>query len=385
MYKKVIGILLALVLAVSVLPGFLPTAGAESCYLWMGGELVTTDRTSGDGWSYDPASHTLTLNGYTFIDDFSNINDNSLWGICYSDDVPLTIVLEGDNVIQAGDFYSGSAGIFVGNTDITIRGTGSLTVSGGYATIGSFGIYNSFHNTLTIESGTIWATSGFNEVNPYGTKTYSAGICSGNVIIKGGNVTAIGGDCPEYASYGIYGNDSIVVSGGTVYAEGKRYGTFNLDYVDGDLTAVGPDQAVIQMMRTVKPGTGWTNTEGTEGETQIPVHDAQWWRVDYHLERIQFSAATPIPKPDPADPLEGDILPGDVNADGVVDGRDVIRLMEYLADETDPETGLAYAIHEDNADVDGSGAVDEKDLLRMVRYMGGEDVELVEGNMSGNG
>ncbi|MBR3431804.1 MAG: leucine-rich repeat protein [Clostridia bacterium] len=78
-------------------------------------------------------------------------------------------------------------------------------------------------------------------------------------------------------------------------------------------------------------------------------------------------------------------LPGDVNDDGVVDGRDVLRLMKYLADEKDPETGKLIEINEDNADVDGSGTVDEKDLLRLIRYLGGENVELLPGAVSGNG
>ena len=78
-------------------------------------------------------------------------------------------------------------------------------------------------------------------------------------------------------------------------------------------------------------------------------------------------------------------LPGDINQDGIVDGRDVIRLMNYLAEEIDPATGKVYEIHEDNADVDGNGVVDAKDLLRIVKYLGGENVELLPGNVSGNG
>ena len=74
-----------------------------------------------------------------------------------------------------------------------------------------------------------------------------------------------------------------------------------------------------------------------------------------------------------------DILPGDVNGDGEVDGRDVIRLMKHLAKETDPETGNIYLIRETNADVTGDGEVDEKDLLRLVRYLGGEAVRLEAG------
>ena len=64
--------------------------------------------------------------------------------------------------------------------------------------------------------------------------------------------------------------------------------------------------------------------------------------------------------------------PGDVNNDGEIDGRDVIRLMKYLADEIDPETGRVFEIRENNADVTGDGKTDEKDLLRLVKYLAGE-------------
>ena len=79
-------------------------------------------------------------------------------------------------------------------------------------------------------------------------------------------------------------------------------------------------------------------------------------------------------------------LPGDVNDDGIVDGRDVLRLMKYLAgEEEDEETGEPLEINFDNADVDGSGSINEKDLLHLIRYLGGEDVKLLPGAMYGNG
>lgn len=77
--------------------------------------------------------------------------------------------------------------------------------------------------------------------------------------------------------------------------------------------------------------------------------------------------------------------PGDINGDSVIDGRDVLRLMKYLAGEEDPETGNPIEVFENNADVDGSGIIDEKDLLRLVRYLAGEDVKLLPGAASGNG
>ena len=79
------------------------------------------------------------------------------------------------------------------------------------------------------------------------------------------------------------------------------------------------------------------------------------------------------------------LMPGDINGDNKVDGRDVLRLMKYLAAEDNEKTGELIEINYDNADVDGNGNINEKDLLRLIRYLGGENVKLLPGAMSGNG
>ena len=61
--------------------------------------------------------------------------------------------------------------------------------------------------------------------------------------------------------------------------------------------------------------------------------------------------------------------PGDVNDDGEVNGKDVIRLTQYIA-EWDVEINLAAA------DVNGDGTVDGKDLIRLTQYVAEWDVEL---------
>ena len=70
-------------------------------------------------------------------------------------------------------------------------------------------------------------------------------------------------------------------------------------------------------------------------------------------------------------------LPGDVNEDGVVDGRDTVRLMHWLADEINEATGAPFEINAENADVNADGEVNGLDLLRLVKYLAGEEAELV--------
>lgn len=66
---------------------------------------------------------------------------------------------------------------------------------------------------------------------------------------------------------------------------------------------------------------------------------------------------------------EEDRLPGDVNGDKVVDGKDALRLLRYVADN--PVEIVAR-----NADVNGDGVVNGKDSLRLLKYIAEQDVVL---------
>lgn len=62
-------------------------------------------------------------------------------------------------------------------------------------------------------------------------------------------------------------------------------------------------------------------------------------------------------------------IPGDVNEDGVVDGRDSLRLLKYLA-------GLDVSVNTSNSDVTGDGVIDGRDSLRLLKYLANWDVKL---------
>ncbi len=62
------------------------------------------------------------------------------------------------------------------------------------------------------------------------------------------------------------------------------------------------------------------------------------------------------------------VIPGDVNADGLVDGRDLLRLAQYVA-------GQDVKVNVRAADMNGDGNVDGRDLMRLDRYVAGLDEE----------
>ena len=61
--------------------------------------------------------------------------------------------------------------------------------------------------------------------------------------------------------------------------------------------------------------------------------------------------------------------PGDINGDGSVTNKDVIRLQKYLKDSTTTVNAAAL-------DVNGDGKVNNKDLIRLTRWLKYHDVEI---------
>ena len=285
--KKKIGIcLMALIMVVAMLPGLSITAEAATDYgLRVDHEKVTSERTSGSGWSYNPATKTLTLNGYSYSKD-GWVEGSYSGGIYSSSD--LTIELIGNNSIDNtfSNIYCWNCGIYV-KGNLAIKGSGSLTTKGG----GERESYGIKADSLTVNGGTITAmgktaqgSCGIDisediKVNG-GTIIASAatstdgdafGIaCRKSFTMNGGRVNATAGNAngANRYSYGIWSIGSIINNGGVLSAEGESYALYSGNNVypegyNGKDTTFRSYEPATSEMYTISGvnANGWSNSE----------------------------------------------------------------------------------------------------------------------------
>ncbi len=154
--------------------------------------------------SYDNATNTLTLNNYSAIN-----------AISINGDITIHVSAGSTNIIT--DHDAGGRALYV-DGNLTLTGSGSLTVNGHDAVAGSYDFGStaiSCTGTITIDGPTIIANGGdtrrANNAGAHGVflPNGSLNILSGTVEITGGDgFDGAGGD-------GVYALNGVIISGGT--------------------------------------------------------------------------------------------------------------------------------------------------------------------------
>ena len=156
------------------------------------GVLITEENYTdvlGDGTvSYDPATNTLTLNGYKH-EGSGFVYDGAKYGISVTKSIgTLTIVLKGENVIDLtkadtlARVFIPSVGVYIWETDVVIKGDGSLVIS---ATRGGIYSFGEADPSIEIKSGNITVNAPW----PIDTKNFK--MIDGSLTI---NAIKIDGD-----------------------------------------------------------------------------------------------------------------------------------------------------------------------------------------------
>ena len=238
--KKLLAALISVLIVLMLLPSAAFAEGDAPTTLIVGGTTVvegnTIKTTTGDNWSYNHSTATLTLNGATI----NGVSYQNYGAGIYSEDGTLTIKFEGENTVTgAGGIYSaaiyaaGSGNLrFSGFEKATLKATsddayhsygvraggsvkvsgGTLTATGGEATY-SYGVYALSGSVTVSDNGTLTATGG------EATKDSSGVHAGGSVEVSGtGTLTATGGEATE-DSFGVRAGGSVTVSGGTLIGD----------------------------------------------------------------------------------------------------------------------------------------------------------------------
>ena len=198
-----------------------------------------------------------------------SIRDDSDVKLILCDGAKLTIKNEWEYPlsIESGRLtvYAQSAGDNMGALDVIANGEGN-----------NYGIF--------VHSGDITINGG--NINTNGQRGIDASVS--DITINGGNVNTEG-------VRGINANESnITINGGTVNVKGNDgIDNFdgNLTINDGTVTIIGTDSAINGSVINRIAGTGWTDTEGTQGMADIEVSETG---QSLSYKKVQFPAVEPV-------------------------------------------------------------------------------------------
>lgn len=164
--NRVLGIMISTSLVLGMIPGTALIGSAVDGTLFVN-NISVAEASSGDGWSFDADSNTLTLENYDFTGVGMAPPTDSTVIMYYPYDTPLTIELKGTNNIVQGDGSNKTWWGIYSRSDLIFKGDGTLnasTTDGGYR---GAPIY--CEKNVTIDgSCTINATSGTVTNGPQG-------------------------------------------------------------------------------------------------------------------------------------------------------------------------------------------------------------------------
>ena len=225
--------------------------------LYLNGNLVTEP--TGDGWSYNSGTKTLTLEGANFTTAHTESGGYTTSApLYYGDEDTLKIVLVGNNNsitgIGTGDE---NCGIYVRGS-LEISGTGSLTVNNT-----SYGVGIMAVNHLTILGGNITSISGPGQFDVHVAATEE----ENGFLMSGGTLHLSGS-----GNMDVNGGAGIKITGGLIESEGGILASIGGPGIDGPFEIAGGQVIVHNATADGNIAFGSRNTESTD--PLMITHDA---------------------------------------------------------------------------------------------------------------
>ena len=280
------GLLLTFTLVLGVMPREMVKAEPTSYDLTIAGVEVTSDNLSGEGWSFDPSTYTLTLSGN--INGGIECNQNSKGTLCLrvnvSSDVSIntlgagimlngnwqTLIVEGTGTLTVNISPSDDATLYMGLVADTVQIDNGVTVNVNLPNY-KVGIMNvgitSYGGVATINGNANISFADASDVEDiselqYVTQVCNVGLNGMGVDIQGGTVSVRG------CNVGVQG--SVTMTGGALYLDTKNAGIKgNVTITSGTATisANGTKGVAVTGSRVVAPGASVTLTPNPEQNT----------------------------------------------------------------------------------------------------------------------
>lgn len=268
--KRITAIILSLVFVLSLIP--FGVFAVTSYNLWIGDTEVTSTNLSGEGWSYDPETNTLTLQNLN--------NDNNYVTKQYRYDnmhsFSETTIQEIDTA-YAAIAYLGTDEFNIYVDDVDGGDNSFLDVIGeGLGNVGTFGIYSLA--SLNI--------SGIDRINVSISDDEAQLSCAmystGDITINGNGEHEFVVTSSRENSFGIWAKGNVTLETGWLKASGSKSGnskgilanTVTVKDTAECLTAQGSIRAIDAAVINGIEGRGWNNYNGTGEKTILPVNEA---------------------------------------------------------------------------------------------------------------
>ncbi len=188
-----------------------------NCGLRIDGMVITPDKLVGNGWKFDIASNTLTLENYTFNGEGS-VNGAVSGAICYYGQDKLTIEVKGTNNITITNAFAQNTDAAISSeaAPVEIKGDGILNINMTFTSEDLDELpQNSYGILVNDDAVILGATLNINSARA--TFVSNAISVSGTLTVNGGSINATAKES-NWSSAGIYAYDSLIVNGGTIVA-----------------------------------------------------------------------------------------------------------------------------------------------------------------------
>lgn len=328
--NKLLSLLLAAVMVLSLLPGMTVTASAEdgATTLYVNGvDMLSESSTAPSGVSYDKSTNTLTLTNAA-LNQFYIGNPKYDWkyaAVIYAVGVNLTIKLIGDNRItynDASEKIQCTCGIYFNNVNLTITGDGTLAIQN-TATQSKANFYRDIcgeeNSSLTIDGTTVQCVAD-STAETLNAGVYGISLSKGALTVRNGQLTVSTRNATSEA-YGIAlydtnamhtlnGNSQITAVAGindASWSSDYSYGIFYLSTIQlgagAKLYASGAGTAIYENESSITAADGaMLSAKGNQehkassGLTEISISDNTIKAnavKNYKTLEVTASASTP--------------------------------------------------------------------------------------------